>query len=55
MNILIPLLTSTAFLFFILFIMLVFALTARSHRARVKNDMRRIKSQVTRESPETEW
>ncbi len=55
MNAVIPLLISTAVLFFVLFIVLVFALNTKTHRARVKSDMRRIKSQVNRDIPEAEW
>ena len=55
MNAIIPLLLSTSILFFVLFILLVFGMSTKSHRARVKNDMKRIKSQISRDIPEAEW
>ena len=55
MNVIIPLLLSTAVLFFILFVVLVIGMSVKSRRARVKNDIRRIKSQVNRDMPEAEW
>jgi|GEM_PF-2279781 len=55
MNALITLLISTTLLFATLFILLVFALNTKTNRSRVRNDMRRIKSQISRDIPEAEW
>lgn len=55
MNALITLLISTTLLFATLFILLVVAMTAKSRRAKVKSDIKRIKSQISRDIPEAEW
>jgi preprotein translocase subunit SecG len=55
MNMIIALLTSSTILLCIMFIVLVFALNTKTSRARVRKDMKRIKSQITNEMPEAEW